>query len=158
MNEIDFPTQKISEFIKRRIVQLIARFILGGVFVYASIEKIASPGRFVNIIIDYHILPEKLAIYLGFILPWLELILGIFLIVGIFVRGSSTALSFMLVVFLAAIVVKSLNGTINTCGCFSMSQTGSDHGLTFTIARDVFLLSLGLLIFFNQAKIVLSRN
>jgi len=140
------------------MVQLIARFGLGGVFIYASIEKIASPWRFVNIVINYHILPEKLAIYLGFLLPWIELILGIFLIVGIFVRGSSMAVSFLLVVFLAAIVVKSLNGTISTCGCFSMSQTASDHGLAFYIGRDVFFLSLGLLLFFNRAKIILSRN
>jgi hypothetical protein len=68
--------KRVILFLNQKKVQLAARFILGGVFIYASLDKISFPREFANIVIKYRILPEKLAIYFAFLLPWVELLPG----------------------------------------------------------------------------------
>ena len=58
-------------------VVLIARLILGGVFIYASLDKIAHPAEFAKAIGNYHVVPFGLENLMALALPWLELIAGI---------------------------------------------------------------------------------
>ena len=82
--------QHISK--KRLPSQLIclARFILGLVFLYASIGKILGPKEFAENLIAYRIFdsPQMLK-YVAVTLPWIEWICGIFLVLGLFVRSVS---------------------------------------------------------------------
>jgi uncharacterized membrane protein YphA (DoxX/SURF4 family) len=144
----NFTKQNIVNFINLRGTQLIARFILGGVFIYASLGKIAFPREFANIVIKYRILPEKLAIYFAFLLPWVELILGIFLVIGLYVRESVLALASLLLVFMAAMIIGSLNGTLNSCGCFSIKPSHPES-LFLMLTRDILLLFGFLILYIN---------
>jgi len=143
--------QNIVNFINLRASQLTARFILGGVFIYASLDKIAFPREFANIVIKYRILPEKLAIYFAFLLPWVELILGIFLVIGLYVRESVLALASLLLVFMAAMIIGSLNGTLNSCGCFSIKPSNPES-LFLMLTRDILLLFGFLILYINKLK------
>jgi len=144
---------KIAAFLNHSLVKLSARLILGGVFIYASIDKIAYPKEFASIVTRYQILPEKLAIYFAFLLPWVELFLGIFVILGFFVRESAISLSFLVLVFMIAILIRSLAGPIGNCGCFSITPSGTSQSIAFLIFRDVLFLLCGLvLIFPHKAK------
>jgi uncharacterized membrane protein YphA (DoxX/SURF4 family) len=126
---------------------------LGGVFIYASIDKIAYPKEFASIVMRYQILPEKLAIYFAFLLPWVELFLGIFVILGFFVRESAISLSFLVMIFIIAIVIRSLAGPIGNCGCFSITSSGTTQSIAFLIFRDVLFLVCGLILALpKQAK------
>jgi uncharacterized membrane protein YphA (DoxX/SURF4 family) len=147
----NFTKQNIVNFINLRGTQLIARFILGGVFIYASLGKIAFPREFANIVIKYRILPEKLAIYFAFLLPWVELILGIFLVIGLYVRESVLALASLLLVFMAAMIIGSLNGTLNSCGCFSIKPSNPES-LFLMLTRDILLLFGFLILYKNRLK------
>jgi len=143
----------IINFTNSKKVNLIGRFFLGGVFIYASLDKIAFPREFAKIVVNYHILPEKLAPIFAFLLPWVELFLGIFLIAGIFVRESALALSLLLLAFMVAMIIKSLNGTLGNCGCFSVKSTSIENKF-IPIGRDVLFLAVGLFVFFkNQTEI-----
>jgi uncharacterized membrane protein YphA (DoxX/SURF4 family) len=142
--------EKIANILNNKIALIMARFILGGVFIYASIDKISFPKEFAHIVTNYHILPEILAIYFAFFLPWVELLLGIFLIVGLFVRESSLILSLLIFGFTGAIIIKSFNGSLDNCGCFSVHQQGSNRGLFFIISRDILLLILGTFLFVSN--------
>ena len=62
----DAAVKRVILFLNQKKVQRAARFILGGVFIYASLDKIAFPREFANIVIRYRILPEKLACLRGF--------------------------------------------------------------------------------------------
>lgn len=126
-------------------MQLIFRLVLGSVFIYASIEKIANPQGFVNIIKNYGILPDNLSFYTGIILPWIELIFGVLLIVGLSIFLSASVLSSLLIIFIAAIIYGSISGNIEDCGCFSLSHSTNPNILIFII-RDILLLSFGLFI------------
>ena len=67
---------------------LLIRCLLGLVFVYASYDKILDPGKFARDIANYHIVPFGLENSIAIILPWLELLIGAGIILGIFLDGS----------------------------------------------------------------------
>ena len=56
----------IKDYFKGPVV-LVARLILGGVFIYASIDKILNPGDFAKIINNYHVLPFGLENFIIFL-------------------------------------------------------------------------------------------
>jgi uncharacterized membrane protein YphA (DoxX/SURF4 family) len=144
---------KIAALLNHSLVKLSARLILGGVFIYASIDKIAYPKEFASIVVRYQILPEKLAIYFAFLLPWIELFLGILVILGFFVRESASSLSFLVLIFMIAITIRSLAGPIGNCGCFSITPSGTTQSIAVLIFRDVLFLICGLVLALtNKAK------
>jgi len=124
----------------------------GLIFIYASIDKIAFPERFEIIIQSYNILPLFLTKIFAFIIPWMgmELLLGIFLVVRIFITESAFILSTILVGFITAILIKSSNGPIQNCGCFSLISSGESENIIILLLRDFLFLLLGLSIIFKN--------
>ncbi len=96
---------------------LVVRVVLGAIFVFWSIGKIADPGEFAREILNYRILPDFIVNIFALILPWLELICGIMLIAGIKIRANAAVIGFMLVVFIIAISSAMIRGFSINCGC-----------------------------------------
>ena len=121
---------------------LCARLILGAVFIYASIDKIAHPEAFAKAVYNYQILPGFLINLTAIILPWLELILGLFLIIGLFREGSAFIVTLLLIVFFVAIIFNLARGLDIHCGCFSTSTEGTNNvPMVWYVFRDgIFLL------------------
>ena len=71
-----------------RYLIVTTRIILGAVFLWASFGKILEPGDFARSISNYHIVPFGIENIVALILPWLELLIGMGLILGIMVDGS----------------------------------------------------------------------
>ena len=132
-----------------KIPLLISRLILGGVFVYASFDKILHPHEFAEVVYNYQILPDALVNLTAILLPWLELSAGVFLILGLFLRGALFTCNVLLAVFLVALASNLARGLDIDCGCFSSSvgpSTGGD--MILYLLRDAFLLAMGLFLFF----------
>ncbi len=121
---------------------LFARLILGSVFIYASIDKIIHPGAFAEAVYNYQILPGFLINLTAVVLPWLELILGLFLIIGFFQEGSVLIVTGLLVIFLSAMIFNLARGLDIHCGCFSTSAEGTNNApMAWYVFRDgLFLL------------------
>ncbi len=130
----------------KRIV-LILRLVLGVTFVYASLDKIAHPDQFAKIVYNYKILPDFLINVFAVTLPWVELLAGLFLIVGIFTESASLLISFLLVLFLIAISINVLRGVDLNCGCFSTDPAGKKEGISL-LFKDFLFLFMGLMVFF----------
>ena len=99
------------------IIVLIARLLIGGILIYASFNKIVDPGGFAKAIANYHIIPFGLENSMAIILPWLELIVGLCLIIGVFIDGAAFLVIGMMVVFIIAITFAILSGYNIECGC-----------------------------------------
>ena len=56
-------------------IQFLSRFILGYIFLYASIDKIVNPIAFSSNIDNYHISPIYLNNIAALIIPWIEFII-----------------------------------------------------------------------------------
>jgi len=128
-----------------KYVILACRFILGIVFILASIDKIAAPEAFAASIQAYRILPLPVVNIAALVIPWTELICGLFLLGGILVRPSSFLLSSLLMVFIAAIFTALLRGLKIDCGCFGTAHISPVSWMR--ILEDIGLLSLGVVIF-----------
>lgn len=99
------------------IIVLIARILIGGILIYASIDKIYDPGGFARAIDNYHIIPFGFENIMAIILPWLELIVGLCLIFGLFIDGAAFLVIVMMVIFISAITFAILSGYNIECGC-----------------------------------------
>jgi putative oxidoreductase len=141
----------IKDLLANRWVSRLFRLILGGVFAYAGMVKIADPREFARIVADYRILPETTAVYFAYILPWLELALGVLLISGIWVRKAALAAFLLLAAFAGAVLVRHLGGATGGCGCFSLKSSGSESLLSILI-RDASLLGCGAFLIVHRGK------
>jgi len=106
---------------------LAARLILGAVFIYASIDKIMHHAAFANAVYNYQILPDFLINLTAIVFPFLELILGLFLIIGLCREGSACIATVLMLVFLGAMIFNLARGLDIHCGCFSTSTEGTGN-------------------------------
>lgn len=137
----------------RELMVVGARVIVGGTFIIASLDKIAQPELFAKLVQNYQILPQEIVPLFSIILPYAELILGIFLLVGLFVRESAMAVAFLLVLFISAVIYKVAQGTVTECGCFSVTSVKANHSAFIILLRDFILLALCINIFMNSTPL-----
>jgi uncharacterized membrane protein YphA (DoxX/SURF4 family) len=126
-----------------RVVALILRLALGAMFIYAAWSKLRDPWAVFAVAIDsFQILPLWAVECVARTLPWFELVVGVLLISGQWLRISTAASSLLLLVFFGLLVRAQLKGMQINCGCF-----GPEEPLSWkTIIRDGVLLSSSLLI------------
>ena len=119
------------------------RLALGAIFVYAAYTKLRSPWMLFGMTVDsYQMLPEWGVELVARALPWIELLLGAMLILGLWARWAAAGATALLVGFVCAIVrAYTMNLQIN-CGCF-----GTNEPITrFTILRDFGFLAASLVL------------
>lgn len=136
------------------------RFLLGAVFIYAAVGKIADPAGFAQAIANYQILPAAMINPMALFLPWLELVCGLGLITGVGRHGSIVLVALMLAVFTLALAYSAFRGLDIHCGCFATDGEGSPR-LWLDIARDLVLLSLALMVLYRSresGQVVASRG
>mgnify|MGYP001213712753 FL=1 len=120
-----------------RYLIVITRIILGAVFLWASFGKIMEPGDFARSISNYHIVPFGIENIIALILPWLELLIGMGLILGIMVDGSVQISAILLIMFILMIGQAMLRGFNIECGCGL--KEGEMIGLNKILENIVFL-------------------
>ncbi len=123
---------------------LASRIVLGGVFVVAGATKIPNPGALAAAIRSYELsLPEWFVSLSAHALPYLEVLLGLYLLAGLFTKISAWATNGLTLLFLLALLQGVVRGLEIDCGCFG-SSAGETSNLWLAAARDVGLLALGL--------------
>ncbi len=152
--------KKISRFLSTQIVQTLCCFILGGIFIYAGIDKIRNPYDFAQIIYDYQLLPDIFIYFVAVTLPWIEMVTGLFLISGVFTRTSSIILSSLLLAFIVAFTINEIRGFNISCGCFPTEKKSLGDSLILLILRDILMFIPGLVIifFYKSKKLLYNRK
>ncbi len=150
-------------FIRSLNLPLIFRIILGIIFIYASYDKILDPAAFSKNIHNFHTTDNLIGVenLVALILPWLELIVGVFLIFGVFLEGS-TSITISLYIFFIVILSQAVYRGIDVhCGCF---HTEADAGVTDLrmelikhIGEDILLLGMAFVIKYKD-KLFLSNK
>lgn len=123
------------------MLTLSARFILGGVFVYASFDKILHPAAFAEAVYNYQILPDKFINLTAIVLPSLELVLGICLIINFWMLGTVVMSNLLLITFIGALLFNMARGLNINCGCFSTTAVESSMNV-LTVLRDTSFLAI----------------
>jgi uncharacterized membrane protein YphA (DoxX/SURF4 family) len=121
-----------------RAVALALRIALGAVFVYAAWTKLREPWELFAMSIDaYKVLPYWAVLVVARTLPWAEMLIGLALMAGRWLRLSAAAASLLLLVFFGLMVRAYAKGMQIDCGCFG----GGDTISVRTLARDGGLLA-----------------
>ena len=139
----------MNQFFKGPII-LVCRIVLGGIFIYASLDKIAHPADFAKAIGNYHVLPFGLENLLALSLPWLELFAGVALITGVMIDGAAIMVIIMNIIFIFAISQALARGISIECGCFSVTTEGGDNIGLQTVIRDIGYLIMGFIVLYRR--------
>jgi putative oxidoreductase len=124
---------------------LFSRLAIGGMYLAASYYKIIEPATFAKSIWQYHMVPGALINLMALILPWLELIIGVAIIVGWAYRGAIWWANLLLIVFIAALASTIARGLDIDCGCFKAGQSATGpawQSLWFDVVAMLFSLQL----------------
>lgn len=129
-----------------RWTALLLRVALGAIFIYAAWVKLRLPWQLFAMSIDsYELLPAGAVEFLARTLPAFELLLGVALLAGVWLRITSTFTSLLLLVFFSLIVRAALKGQEISCGCFGPGETISWKTMTrdgAMLAGSLFLTAL----------------
>jgi uncharacterized membrane protein YphA (DoxX/SURF4 family) len=123
------------------------RICIGILFLYAGIIKAGDPAGFAVAIGNYQILPQWAVNPAAIVLPWLEILLGITLLLGFWIEGGSLVSAVLFSVFSIALAFNLIRGLDISCGCFSASPK-KINWLYFL--RDVSLTLMSIFIFFQD--------
>lgn len=138
-----------------RWLALALRLYLGGVFVYASVYKIGYAAEFAETVASYQIVPALAVNAVALVLPWLELICGAMLVLGVRVRTVSAILAALLVVFCVAVAINLVRETPIDCGCFHALE----ERMTWkTLVRDLLWLAMAIHVYIFDSPLSMERG
>ena len=129
---------------------LLSRLILGVVLLVAGGLKVGNLPKSAMAVRSYEMLPIPLANFLGYTLPWIEIGLGLLLIVGVTVKISGALGALTMLAFIIAIAQAWARGLSIDCGCFGGGGAidPEDTKYLSEIIRDIGLMALGIFLYF----------
>ena len=139
---------------------LLARLILGAVLLVAGALKVPNLPKSAMAVRAYEMLPIPIANFLGYTLPWIEIGLGLLLIVGVTVKISGALGALTMLAFIIAIAQAWARGLSIDCGCFGGGGEIAPEETKYlsTILRDIGFLLLGVyLYYFPKGKFGLDK-
>ncbi len=148
-----------SPFNFRRAVIWIGRLVLGGIFIYAGFSKLLLPNThlwpmfvlkfslsmnlssFAQQVESYKMISPEASQVVAHTLPFVEIILGLLLLIGWRLRIWSAAVTLIMAGFLTAVTRAYLLHMDIDCGCFGIPEklTG------MTVVRDGAFTALALI-------------
>jgi uncharacterized membrane protein YphA (DoxX/SURF4 family) len=130
----------IRAVVTHRAFLRLAGIAVGGVFIWASLDKIARPDRFADIVHDYDMLPLLFLNAFALMMPWAEIVAGAALILGVWRRGAGLLATALTVSFMVAIAQAEIRGLEIECGCFDVSGMSGTEASWGLFLRDIPLL------------------
>ena len=116
------------------------RLALGIVFLWAALAKLSDVGGFATEIHNYRLLPVALENLAALAMVWIEVLVGLALVLNIAPRSATIVVGGLLIMFFFAILQAVIRDLDIECGCFGTSDA-SRVGIV-ALARDIIFLGL----------------
>ena len=122
------------------------QIVLGLLFVAAGLPKVVDPPSFAHMIYNYRIVPASLVNLMALVMPWIELLSGMALILGLWRRSATALIAILLLVFIVAISINLARGNVIDCGCFDVQAAGKSTAQRLAAMKFDILRDLGMLV------------
>jgi len=125
-----------------KIVVLVARLIVGGTLLAAGILKFGHFDALASTIAEYRIpfLSPEIIAPLSVAIPLVEILVGAYVLVGLYTRAVAAVAMCEFLVFAAAVASVVLRGIPAPCGCFGPADTRPASWVE--VARDLALAAV----------------
>jgi putative oxidoreductase len=142
------------KFLYNDYLHLIVRLSIGAIFVYSALPHVLNTMGLASSIYNYKLFPSSIIGLSAAFIPWVSLLAGLALILGVKVRAASLVISALLVIFISLAVISMIRGLDIDCGCFSGIGRKTDW---LAISEDLVMLVCALFLFFlDRARISLA--
>lgn len=134
----------------RPAISLAFRLTLGVIFCASGLAKIPDPLSFISTLWAFKLFPEPIVPLLTIYVPWLELELGLLLILGLFWRTGALLIGLLNVTFALALLSLVIRGIDVDCGCFGLlsDMLGlPDMANSTAVARDTIFALMSLYVY-----------
>ncbi|MDG1241144.1 MAG: MauE/DoxX family redox-associated membrane protein [Opitutae bacterium] len=130
----------MAAIINKRLLVLLARLALAGVFVTAALPKIEDPAAFGISVAAFRVIDSELSAWVALLLPWLELVIGLGILLPVIRRTSGALIALLLLLFITLHLSAWARGLDISCGCFGAEtgEAGADY--RWLILRNLLLL------------------
>ncbi|CAB4664746.1 MAG: DoxX family membrane protein [Actinobacteria bacterium] len=127
------------------VIALLARLVLGGALLLAGGLKALHPYQAAAAVRAYEILPISLANPLGYALPWVEIGVGLILVLGLFIRIGALLGALMMLIFIIGVGSAWARGLSIDCGCFGGGGAVDPSKTAYAseIVRDAIFFACG---------------
>jgi len=143
---------QIISILKSEYLSILFRYAIGIYFIYASLSKVPYPAQFASIVANYRLMPYWTINSIAVIVPWLEMVTGLFLLLGLWTRAAASIIVLLLVSFNIMIGINVVIGAPITCGCH---DTVGEPVSWWKITKNTGWLLLTLHVFFFDRLMLL---
>jgi uncharacterized membrane protein YphA (DoxX/SURF4 family) len=123
----------------------VARLVLGAVWIVAGALKVGDLSASGRAVVAYRLFPPSVATTIGSVLPFLEIALGVLLVLGLATRLCAVVSALLLVAYIIGIASVWARGLRIDCGCFGsggdLAANAQPTYFSETI-RDIALLAV----------------
>jgi len=110
-------------------IKTAVRWLLGVLFIWAAISKLANPTQFLASTLAYEMpLPDVLTRLAAMAVPWVELLCGLILLANVWTESALALSLVMFVAFIYATGQAWFRGLDISCGCFDLHMLGIGSG------------------------------
>ena len=153
----------MKKLLGNQVIGLVFRLVLAFVILYAGGIKLFEPHGARDAILAYRVFPPEVAPVLGYLLPLLEVALGIFLLIGLFTRLAALVTALLMIGFMAGIISVWVRGYSIDCGCFGgggdIDPAGRNSRYTVELIRDSAFTLMGFWLYrWPKTKFALEHN
>jgi len=117
------------------------QIVIGLLFIVAALAKINDIASFARQLHNFHLVPMWSEHLLAMTLPWIELVAGLALVIGIRPRAGAVVVTASLAVFTIAVALAMARKLDIECGCFGTADA-SRVGFA-KLAQNIGMLALG---------------
>jgi len=114
-------------------LSLVVRLAMAGILFAAAIPKFQDIPQSIRAVRAYQLLPESVVPFVGTMLPFVEVVLGLLLLFGAFTRTASIIWLAMMAAFTFGVIWAWATGLSIDCGCFGgggeVDETATNYPL-----------------------------
>jgi putative oxidoreductase len=136
-------------------LSVFCRVLLAAIFISFALSKIMRPAVFALNVVDYNLTPAWGVNLWSLALPWGELVVGLFLLLGIRTRAAATLIAAMNVIFIVGLVNAILHHMPINCGC--VGEVGEPVNW-LKVMKNTGMLIMCIQIFLYDRFLVLDRG